>query len=170
MWQWPQLADTALPPLPLDKLSSQIDFVITKQAAATAAARKAGTGTLQNFPVAGWRDGAKRHPVEAMIPIPTYRWHATPKRPTSQIDTAQIIADLNSKQAQTSLQSFRDEIAAQVSQDLDDMEKVVLQAALTHYLRKRPSTQVPTQPQQLANCARHMWQLFPECVAEGFPF
>ena len=48
------------------------------------------------------------------------------------------------------------------------MEKVVLQAALTHYPKKQSPTQVPTQPQDLANSARHMWQLFRQMRSQRF--
>ena len=73
-WSKPSGDNTAT--FTFGRLSSQIDFVITRQTTATAEAKKART--LRDFPVAGWRDGAKHHPVEAMIPIPAYRWHTAP--------------------------------------------------------------------------------------------
>ena len=124
------------------QLSSQIDFVITRQSTATATAKKART-LSQRLPggvLARWSQAPPRrgHDPDPHLPLACHpyathlegRHRANHHRPQFQ-----ACAD--------SLQAFRDEIAAQVSQDLDAMEKVVLQAALTHYPKKRSTTQVP---------------------------
>ena len=163
---WTKPDDNNTATFTFGRLSSQIDFVITRQTSATTEAKTARA--LRDFPVACWRDGAKHHPVEANIPITTHRWHSAPKKPANQVDTDKLIADLKLQQAPDSLKDFRNVVAEQVTQDLDEMEKVVLQAALRYYPRKKQMQQEPTQPQELANSARHMWQLFRQMRSQRF--
>ncbi|CAE6973658.1 betA [Symbiodinium sp. CCMP2592] len=91
--------------------------VITRQSTATYAAKKAGTKL--DFPVAAWRDGARHYPVVAEIPMPSHTWHAQAPKPTAHIDTAQLIQDLQQREAPEALQLFRQEIQDKAAPDIE---------------------------------------------------
>ena len=146
-------------------LSSQIDFIIVRQAQADNEARKASV--LVDFPVAGWREGAKHFPVRADVPVPKRHWKTEACKPVQQVDLQGVIHDLqNAPQAQR-LQDFRDTVEQKLSHT-SDFDHVVLQAALQHYPKPPKPPAMPTQPAELANSARHMWHLFRQMRAQRF--
>ncbi|CAE7660156.1 MCAT [Symbiodinium sp. CCMP2592] len=149
------------------KLKSQIDFVMVRQNMATAGAKKAGV--IHNFPVASWREGANHHAVEALIPMPRPHWMSKPKAAmVPPIDIKQMIADLRSKAGTPALEALRTEVACTLTPDLTDMDKVVMRMAAKHYPQPEKPQQPPTQPEELANSARHMWQLHKRMKAQPY--
>ena len=148
-----------------EALSSQIDFVIVRQSQADNEARRAQV--LVDFPVAGWREGAKHYPVVTSIPVPKQHWRANAKSPVQQVDLPTVIHDLHHDPQAPRLQAFQATVAATIDPS-SDFDKVVLQAALQHYPKPPRPEVAPTQPAELANSARHMWQLFRQMRAQKF--
>ena len=146
-------------------LSSQIDYIIVRRSQATPIARQAKV--LAEFPVAGWREGAKHYPVLALVPIQKPRWHAAQSSHFKQLNLAAVLEDLRQAQPPTRLQAFQLEVDTKI-QKSENFDQTVLQAVLRHYPPPaRPATP-PTQPVELANSARHMWQLFRQMRSHRF--
>ncbi|CAE7338149.1 Pol [Symbiodinium sp. CCMP2592] len=152
------------------QLTSQIDYIVTRQDQATHSAKQAQV--VYPFPVAAWREGAKHHPVLCQITIPDYRW---PKATTStipKVDTQQLILDLRSKEPPTALQHLRAEVHQGIQQQkwstLQQLEHGMLQVAHDHYPLRHQQAEERPEHQQLAHCARRMWALFRDMRAHPF--
>ena len=146
-------------------LSSQIDFVIVRRAQADNEARRAQV--MVDYPVAGWREGAKHFPAIASVPVPKQHWQADAKTPMQQVDLPSVLHDLHHDPQAPRLQAFQ-EAVAETLHPSSDFDSVVLQAALQHYPRPPRPQVAPTQPAKLANSARHMWQLFRQMRTQRF--
>ncbi|CAE7193616.1 unnamed protein product [Symbiodinium sp. CCMP2592] len=165
-WKAPSAAHT-LATFTFGKLQSQIDYVMVRQSMANAEAKQAGV--IRNYPVASWREGANHHAVEATLPLPRPHWLSRPQPPAAhKINMPQMIADLRATTPTPALRAFRDEVAECVQPDLHTMDNVVLQAALKHYPKKEPPQTPPTQPEELASSARHLWALHRQMKAQKF--
>ena len=146
-------------------LRSQIDYIVVRRAQASPTAKQAKV--LSESPVASWREGAKHYPVFASIPAPKPRWHQSGKSIPQKLDMSAVMADLRQQPPPERLQAFRSTVEANI-QHSTDFDGIVVQAALQHYpQRARPITP-PTQPAELANSARHMWQRFRQMRSHRF--
>ncbi|OLP90128.1 hypothetical protein AK812_SmicGene28345 [Symbiodinium microadriaticum] len=122
---------------------------------------------LAEFPVAGWREGAKHYPVLALVPVQKPRWNAAQSSPFKRLDLTAVLEDLRQARPPPRLQAFQQEVDHKI-QSSESFDQTVLQAALQHYPPPaRPATP-PTQPAELANSARHMWQLFRQMRSHKF--
>ncbi|CAE7728748.1 unnamed protein product [Symbiodinium sp. CCMP2592] len=135
--------------------SAQIDFIVVRSRQATTTSRQAAV--LPDFPVAAWREGPKHHPVQAWVALPPPTW--IKDRPSTfepkQIDKEAIIQDL------------KQEVTDQLTGIPGDLNKILLQAALQHYPLRRVGKGA-TQPMELANQAKDMWQKFRAMRANRF--
>ena len=120
-----------------------------------------------DYPVAGWREGAKHFPVIASVPVPKQHWKADAKTPMQQVDLPSVLHDLHHDPQAPRLQAFQETVAETLNPS-SDFDSVVLQAALQHYPRPPRPQVAPTQPAELANSARHMWQLFRQMRTQRF--
>ena len=146
-------------------LTSQIDYIIVRRPQATPTARQARV--LSEFPVASWRAGAKHYPVLALIPVPKATWHLQTKAQPPKLNLHEILEDLHQPHPPDRLQAFRLEVESNVKESAN-FDQIVLQAALQHYPPRARPDKPPTQPAELANSARHMWQLFRQMRSNRF--
>ena len=82
-----------------------------------------------------------------------------PQTPASKVDLQGVLFDLHRAPQAPRLAAFREEVASKLQPD-SDFDSIILQVAISHYPRPPRPAQAPTQPVELANSARHMWQLF----------
>ena len=162
---WTKPAKGQLETFRFGSLSSQIDYVMVRKSQATPIAKQAKA--LAEFPVAGWREGAKHYPVLALVPVQKPRWHAAQSSSFQRLNLAAVLEDLRQARPPPRLQAFQQEVDHKIKSS-EDFDQTVLQAALQHYPPPaRPATP-PTQPAELANSARHMWQLFRQMRSHKF--
>ena len=154
---WTQPTHGQLATFQFGQLSSQIDFVIVRRAQASNTARRAAV--VEDYPVAKWRAGANHFPVMAHVPVPKRRWRTSPQTPACQVDLQGVLHDLHREPQAPRLEAFRAEVANRLTSDAD-FDSTVLQVAILYYPRPPRPERAPTQPEELANSARHMWQLF----------
>ena len=143
-------------------LSSQIDFIMCRQANANNKARQAAV--IPQFPVAGWRDGAKHYPVLAQIPARHHQWHQpqTPAQP--KLNISQIIQDVRQPCAPEALQHLRDRVHQGLQDgawdDIQQLEEGIQRLAQEIY-PAAPRPQASTEEAlALSQSARNMWALF----------
>ena len=98
-------------------LSSQIDFIIVRRAQADSEARRARV--LVDYPVAGWREGAKHFPVIASVPVPKQHWKADAKTPMQQVDLPSVLHDLHHDPQAPRLQAFQETVAETLNPSSD---------------------------------------------------
>ncbi|CAE7374534.1 unnamed protein product [Symbiodinium sp. CCMP2592] len=143
----------------------QFHAVHQGQSKTTPEARRAQV--IANFPVAAWRDGANHHPVEAFVLAPRAVRRLHPKANDGHVRFNQdaLLQDIKKEHPSEALAGLR-QMVAQSMTNANDANEVLLQAAARHYpLPPRPA-QPPTQPEQLAIFAKHMWAIFRQMTAQ----
>ena len=141
-------------------LASQIDYIIVRRHQATPEAKQASV--ITDFPVAGWREGAKHYPVIASVPVPKHRWPprgaATAQRP----DLDAVLEDLRLRDPPDRLQLLRSEVTSSLKAS-DDFDRVMMQAALHHYPPRPRPDKPPTQPAD-QQCSTHVATLSTDAI------
>ena len=162
---WTKPPDGQLATFSFGNLTSQIDYIVVRRQQATPVAKQAGV--ISEFPVAGWRAGAKHYPVIASITVPKRRWHQDGAATARKPNVAAILEDLKQRQPPERLQLFRSEVESTLHTS-EDFDQIMLQTALRHYPPRERPDKPPAQPAELANSARHMWQLFRQMRSHRF--
>ncbi|CAE7254236.1 unnamed protein product, partial [Symbiodinium sp. CCMP2592] len=148
--------------------SAQIDFIVVRSRQATASSKQAAV--LPDFPVAAWREGPKHHPVQAWVTLPPPPWIKA--RPTTfeprKIDKEAIIQDLKKDPPPPALNALRQEVTAHLTGVPSGLNHILMKAALRHYPLCRQANRGATQPEDLANQAKDMWQKFRSMRAHRF--
>eukprot|EP00439_Symbiodinium_sp_Y106_P044349 s2334_g5.t1 len=156
-WQRPRHGQLAT--FTFGDIASQIDFVIVRQRQADPVAKSAQI--LVDFPVGAWREGANHHPLEATVHMPRrLAQHVTQKQPLGpRFDQEKLIEDLRQPVPPEALQRLRQEAGDMVT-GVAGLGTCLMQAAEKWYPRPPRPERRPDQPVELANSARHMWDIF----------
>ena len=107
-----------------------------------------------------WREGANRHPVAAVVLMPRrLAPHVTQPTPLGRrFNQEKLLQDLRQPVPPLALQQLRQEAGALVT-GVDNATHL-LQVAEKWYPRPPRPDRRPDQPAELANSARHMWDIF----------
>ena len=108
-----------------------------------------------------WREGANHHPVAAVVLMPRrLAPHVTQPTPLGRrFNQEKLLQDLRQPVPPLALQQLRQEAGALVT-GVDNAGTHLLQVAEKWYPRPPRPDRRPDQPAELANSARHMWDIF----------